>query len=213
MHFSGESRTVIDGPFAETKELVAGYWMWKCKSKEEAIEWVKRRPNPMPGEVSDMEIRPIFDPEDFGAALTPELRAQEDRLRAERQRINNSENFLPAVDLACRRSTSCGQPPFLPENSSSNAIPLPGIPRRAGLGALPDAERHQLMDDTLAYERDLRSADTCWTPRACKASARRRRCGSPAARLRHRWPVRGNQGATGRRHGAGGQRHEPRDSA
>ena len=80
--FSGNTRTVIDGPFAETKELIAGYWLWSCKSKEEAIEWVKRCPNPMPGE-SEIEIRPVFEADDFGAEFTPELRAQEERLRAE----------------------------------------------------------------------------------------------------------------------------------
>ena len=80
--FSGEKRTVIDGPFAETKELVAGYWVWQVKSLEDAIEWVKRCPNPT-GEESEVDIRPIFEADDFGAELTPELRAQEDRLRAE----------------------------------------------------------------------------------------------------------------------------------
>ena len=79
--FSGSKRTVIDGPFAETKELIAGYWIWQCKSKEEAIEWVKRCPNPMPGE-SEIEIRQVFEAEDFGAEFTPELREQEERLRA-----------------------------------------------------------------------------------------------------------------------------------
>ena len=78
--FSGDKRTVIDGPFAETKELVAGFWIWQVKSKEEAIEWVKRCPNPMPGD-SEIEIRQIFEAEDFGEALTPELRAQEERQR------------------------------------------------------------------------------------------------------------------------------------
>ena len=82
VRFSGNKRTVIDGPFAETKELIAGYWLWQCKSKEEAIEWVKRCPNPMPGE-SEMEIRQVFEADDFGAEFTPELRAQEERLRAE----------------------------------------------------------------------------------------------------------------------------------
>ena len=81
VRFSGDKRTVIDGPFAETKELVAGFWLFQCKSKEEAIEWVKRCPNPMPGD-SDIEIRQIFEAEDFGAEFTPELRAQEDRIRA-----------------------------------------------------------------------------------------------------------------------------------
>ncbi|WP_261512243.1 YciI family protein [Burkholderia multivorans] len=82
VRFAGESRTVIDGPFAETKELVAGFWLWQVKSMDEAVEWVKRCPNPMPGE-SEIEIRPIFEAEDFGAALTPELQAQEARLRDE----------------------------------------------------------------------------------------------------------------------------------
>ena len=80
--FSGSKRTVVDGPFAETKELVAGFWLWQVKSKEEAIEWVKRCPNPMPGD-SEIEIRQVFEPEDFGAEFTPELRAQEDRIRGE----------------------------------------------------------------------------------------------------------------------------------
>jgi len=81
--FSGTKRTVIDGPFPETKELIAGYWIWKVKSKEEAIDWVKRCPNPMPEAESEIEIRQIFESEDFGAEFTPELRAQEDRLRAQ----------------------------------------------------------------------------------------------------------------------------------
>ena len=80
--FSGSTRTVTDGPFAETKELIAGYWLWQVKSKEEAIEWVKRCPNPMPGE-SEIEIRQVFEAEDFGAEFTPELREQEERLRAQ----------------------------------------------------------------------------------------------------------------------------------
>lgn len=78
--FSGNKRTVVDGPFAETKELIAGYWLWHCQSKEEAIEWVKRCPNPMPGK-SEIEIRQVFEAEDFGAEFTPELREQEERLR------------------------------------------------------------------------------------------------------------------------------------
>lgn len=80
VRFSGKNRSVIDGPFAETKELVAGFWIFKVKSKEEAIEWVKKCPNPMLTD-SEIEIRQIFEAEDFGAALTPELREQEDRLR------------------------------------------------------------------------------------------------------------------------------------
>lgn len=82
VRFSGAKRTVIDGPFAETKELVAGYWLWQVKSIDEAVEWVKRCPNPMPGE-SEIEIRPVFEAEDFGAEYTPELRAQEERQRAQ----------------------------------------------------------------------------------------------------------------------------------
>ena len=82
VRFSGKNRTVIDGPFSETKELVAGFWLWKVKSKEEAIEWVKRCPNPHVGD-SEIEIRQVFESEDFGAELTPELRAQEERLRAQ----------------------------------------------------------------------------------------------------------------------------------
>ena len=81
VRFSGVKRTVTDGPFAETKELIAGFWLWQVKSKEEAIEWVKRCPNPMPGE-SEIEIRQVFEAEDFGAEFTPELREQEERLRA-----------------------------------------------------------------------------------------------------------------------------------
>lgn len=80
--FSGRKRTVVDGPFAEAKELVAGFWLWQVKSMEEAIEWVKRCPNPMPGD-SVIEVRQVFEADDFGDALTPELRAQEERLRAE----------------------------------------------------------------------------------------------------------------------------------
>jgi hypothetical protein len=80
VRFSGEKRTVVDGPFAETKELVAGFWLWQVKSMEEAIEWVKRCPNPMM-EDSEVEIRPVFEADDFGAEFTPELRAQEDHLR------------------------------------------------------------------------------------------------------------------------------------
>lgn len=80
VHFSGKDRIVTDGPFTETKELIAGYWLWQVKSMEEAIEWVKRCPNPMI-EDSDIDIRPLFEMEDFGEEFTPELRAQEDRLR------------------------------------------------------------------------------------------------------------------------------------
>ena len=82
VRFSGKQRTVIDGPFPETKELIAGYWIWEAKSLEEAVEWVKKCPNPMPTE-SEIEIRQIFEAEDFGAEFTPELREQEERLRRE----------------------------------------------------------------------------------------------------------------------------------
>ncbi|MEO8575091.1 MAG: YciI family protein [Gemmatimonadales bacterium] len=85
VRFSGDKRTVIDGPFAETKELVAGFWLFQVKSREEAIEWVKRCPNPMPGE-SEIEIRQIFETEDFGEEFTPELREQEDRIRAQAEK-------------------------------------------------------------------------------------------------------------------------------
>src|ERR1700710_2724332 len=80
VRFSGSKRSVTDGPFAETKELVAGFWLWQCKSMDEAIEWLKRCPNPMEGE-SEIEIRPIFEAEDFGAEFTPEAREKEAKLR------------------------------------------------------------------------------------------------------------------------------------
>ena len=81
--FSGSNRSVSDGPFAETKELVAGFWLFQVKSKEEAIEWVKRCPNPFPGSEAEIEIRQVFEAEDFGPALTPELKEAEERLRAQ----------------------------------------------------------------------------------------------------------------------------------
>lgn len=87
--FSGANRVVTDGPFTETKELVAGYWFWQVNSMEEAIAWLKRCPNPMPGE-SEIEIRPIFEAEDFGTEFTPELREQEERIRAEAEKLQNS---------------------------------------------------------------------------------------------------------------------------
>jgi len=85
IRFSGASdkRTVVDGPFAETKELIAGFWLWRCQSKEEAIQWAKRSPNPFPGQDSEIEIRQLYEAEDFGAEFTPELREQEERLRNE----------------------------------------------------------------------------------------------------------------------------------
>ena len=84
--FGKGKKQVVDGPFAETKELVAGFWLWQVKSMEEAVEWARRCPDPMPGEEAVLEIRPVFEAEDFGAAYTPELRAQEEKLRAEVER-------------------------------------------------------------------------------------------------------------------------------
>ena len=86
VRFSGANRSVIDGPFTETKELVAGYWIWQVQSMEEAIDWVKRCPNPMPSE-SEIEIRPIFEAADFGDEFTPALREQEERIRAEAEKL------------------------------------------------------------------------------------------------------------------------------
>ena len=87
VRFSGDERTVIDGPFAETKELIAGYWIWQVESKQEAIEWVKRCPNPMPGTDAEIEIRQVYEAEDFGDEFTPELREQEERLRAQVKKL------------------------------------------------------------------------------------------------------------------------------
>ena len=87
--FAGGKRTVVDGPFAETKELVAGYWIWQVRSMDEAVEWARRCPDPMPGEDAELEIRPVFDADDFGKEFTPELRAQEERLRQEVERQKN----------------------------------------------------------------------------------------------------------------------------
>ena len=89
VRFSGKERHVIDGPFTETKELVAGFWIWKCDSLQEAIDWVKRCPNPMPTE-SEIEIRQIFEAEDFGAEFTPQLREQEERLRTQLEAQNRT---------------------------------------------------------------------------------------------------------------------------
>jgi len=83
VRYSNGKFKVIDGPFAETKELIAGFWLWQCKSMDEAVEWVKRCPNPMPGTEAEIEIRQVFEAEDFGEELTPELREQEERLRAQ----------------------------------------------------------------------------------------------------------------------------------
>jgi hypothetical protein len=97
VRFDGDRRTVVDGPFAETKELVAGFWMWKVKSMEEAIEWVKRCPNPMPGP-SEIEIRPVFEMEDFGEEFTPELREQEKRVMEQA-----AENIRLAMEVQKQR--------------------------------------------------------------------------------------------------------------
>src|SRR4051812_34718315 len=87
VRFAGSQRTVVDGPFSETKELVAGFWLWQVRSMEEAVEWAKRCPNPMPGEEGELEIRQVFEAEDFGAEFTPELREQEERVRAEAAKL------------------------------------------------------------------------------------------------------------------------------
>ena len=87
VHFKGDKRSVTDGPFTETKELIAGYWIWQVRSMDEAVEWVKRCPNPMESE-SDIDIRPFFEADDFGAELTPELRAKEERIRQEAATLN-----------------------------------------------------------------------------------------------------------------------------
>ena len=89
VQFSGKKRTVVDGPFAETKELIAGFWLWRVKSLDEAIEWVKRCPNPFEGD-SEIEIRQVFEAEDFGAEFTPELREQEERVRAQAEKLAKS---------------------------------------------------------------------------------------------------------------------------
>jgi hypothetical protein len=86
IRFSGGKRNVVDGPFAETKELIAGYWIWQVRSMEEAVEWARRCPDPMPGEDAELELRPIFEAEDLGVELTPEIRAREERLRLEIER-------------------------------------------------------------------------------------------------------------------------------
>ncbi|NUP05640.1 MAG: YciI family protein [Polyangiaceae bacterium] len=90
VRFSGGKKTIASGPFAQTDQLVAGFWIWQVKSMEEALEWAARCPDPMPGEESELEIRPVFEAEDFGEAFTPELRAQEERLREEVSRRHGS---------------------------------------------------------------------------------------------------------------------------
>ena len=91
VRFANGRKTVIDGPFAETKELLAGFWLWQVKSMDEAIDWVRRCPDPMPGEESEIEIRQIFEAEDFGAELTPELREQEERLREQSEKLGKGK--------------------------------------------------------------------------------------------------------------------------
>src|SRR5262245_10237544 len=91
VRFSGTERTVIDGPFVETKELIAGFWLWRVTSMEEAVQWLKRCPNPHPG-ISEIELRPVFEAEDFGAEFTPELREQEQRLRQEIDKKRSEEH-------------------------------------------------------------------------------------------------------------------------
>ena len=114
--FSGSKRTVVDGPFTETKELIAGYWIWQVRSMEEAVEWARRCPDPMPGEDAELEIRPIFEAEDFGEEFTPELRAQEERLRREVERQKNQavEIYFTCASTACklrRRADGSGVAP------------------------------------------------------------------------------------------------------
>jgi hypothetical protein len=86
VHFRGDAVAVVDGPFAETRELIAGYWLWNVASLDEAVAWMKKCPHPMPGEDAEVELRPLYEAEDFGAALTPEVREREDRMRAELER-------------------------------------------------------------------------------------------------------------------------------
>lgn len=88
--FSGGKKAVVDGPFAETKELIAGFWLWQVKDMDEALEWVRRCPDPMPGEEGTLEIRPVFEADDFGEEFTPELRAQEERLRSQIEQQHKS---------------------------------------------------------------------------------------------------------------------------
>ncbi|SRR5690606_7123721 len=90
IRFSGGKKTIVDGPFAETRELIAGYWIWQVKSIEEAVEWAKRCPDPMPGEDAELEIRPVFEADDFGEQYTPELRERDARLREELERQKKS---------------------------------------------------------------------------------------------------------------------------
>jgi hypothetical protein len=90
VRFAGGRRTIFDGPFSEAKELVAGYWIWQVRSLDEALEWARRCPDPMPGEEAELELRPLYELEDFGAALTPEVRERNERLRAELERQQSS---------------------------------------------------------------------------------------------------------------------------
>ena len=94
VRFQGKQRTVIDGPFTETKELVAGYWIWQVKSLDEAVEWVRRCPDPMPGEESEIEVRPFYEPEDFGPEFAPDFKAYEERLRGALDQIASFRSEL-----------------------------------------------------------------------------------------------------------------------
>ena len=115
VRFKGKERSVVDGPFAETKELIAGFWIWQVKDKAEAIEWVKRCPNPMPGE-SEIELRQVFEAEDFGAEFTPELREQEDRLRTQITEQQQAKPAVPGVPPAS------GATPYLVVKGAADAI-------------------------------------------------------------------------------------------
>ena len=115
VRFKGKERSVVDGPFAETKELIAGFWIWQVKDKAEAIEWVKRCPNPMPGE-SEIELRQVFEAEDFGAEFTPELRDQEDKLRAQVAAQQQAPAAVPGVPPAS------GATPYLVVKGAADAI-------------------------------------------------------------------------------------------
>ena len=127
VRFSGTKRTVVDGPFAETKELIAGFWIWQVKSMDEAIEWVKRCPNPMNGE-SEIEIRQVFEAEDFGAEFTPELREQEERLRAQIA----SQTAARRKGRASARVSRRDAVPDRQGRGRRNRVLQEGVRRRAG---------------------------------------------------------------------------------
>ena len=123
--FSGTKRTVVDGPFAETKELIAGFWMFQVKSKQEAIEWVKRCPNPLEGD-AEIEIRQVFEAEDFGAEFTPELREQEERIRAQAEQLKQAKavaaRYPPLTkETSCWSNPTCSSTAAARKRSSSTA--------------------------------------------------------------------------------------------